>query len=171
MGSGNSKNTKEIKKDSFVTNYTNITLSTEEKEKIPINSIKRLECQVPKNRIDNQNINTYKFKNGLDLNTEKLEDNSIPNNEILIKDLPDRRAEVLDSSKYPYCCIGLVTGKYLDQVASKHISGQKIKIVEGTGALISPKHVLTCAHNVYNSEIKYEYFDLVFHIELDKPYF
>lgn len=168
MGSGNSKNKEEIKNDALISNFSNINLNFEEKEKIPVNSVKRLECQVPKDRIDSENVNAYITINKPSNQTLK---DIISSNEILIKDLPDNRAEVQDASKYPFCCIGLITGKYLDKSTSTNDTIKKIKIVEGTGALISPRHVLTCAHNVYNREIKYEYFDLVFNLELDKPYF
>ena len=48
----------------------------------------------------------------------------------------------MDTRKYPYSCIGLITGRFDD------------KYYSGTGCLIGPKIVLTCAHNVYDREKK-----------------
>lgn len=68
--------------------------------------------------------------------------------EVLINNLKDKKdLEVLinnDTRKkvnpkiYPFCSIGLISSTFGFQ------SGQ------GTGCLISPNIVLTCAHNVYN---------------------
>ena len=46
--------------------------------------------------------------------------------------------EIEDTKIYPYCSIGLLTGKF----------GEKEYF--GTGCLIAPSVVLTCAHNLYN---------------------
>ena len=43
---------------------------------------------------------------------------------------------------YPYCCIGLITGR---------INGYPF---HGTGCLIAPKVVLTCAHNLTDRKNK-----------------
>ena len=58
--------------------------------------------------------------------------------EALIENFPDSREEIKDTEKYPYCCIGLITGKF----------GKDF--YHGTGFLIGPRIVLTCAHNLYD---------------------
>ena len=50
----------------------------------------------------------------------------------------ERRKKVEDGRKYPYCCIGLITGQ---------TKGARFK---GTGFLIGPNIILTCAHNCYS---------------------
>jgi V8-like Glu-specific endopeptidase len=50
----------------------------------------------------------------------------------------ERRNKVEDARKYPYCCIGLITGQ---------AKGSRFK---GTGFLIGPNIILTCAHNCYS---------------------
>ena len=58
--------------------------------------------------------------------------------EARFKNVPDTREKVKDVREYPYCCIGLVTGKFGNNV------------YQGSGCLISPRIVLTCAHNLYD---------------------
>ena len=45
--------------------------------------------------------------------------------------------------EHPYTAIGIVSGITIDQYGRRHPSF-------GSGALISEKFVLTCAHNVYH---------------------
>ena len=47
-----------------------------------------------------------------------------------------------ETREYPYCCIGLITSKFEEET------------FYGTGCLIAPKIVLTCAHNIYNKTLK-----------------
>ena len=51
---------------------------------------------------------------------------------------------------YPYCCIGVITGKF----------GQYP--FHGSGCLIASRVVLTCAHNLYDQKHKREPTDLMF---------
>lgn len=55
-----------------------------------------------------------------------------------------------DNPKYPYSAIGYVTGKFKDT------------FFYGTGCLIAPNIVLTCAHNVYDRSSKEEAIHLQF---------
>ena len=57
---------------------------------------------------------------------------------------------VKNQSSYPYCCIGLVTGKLEE------------RRYYGTGCLIGSKIVLTCAHNIYDRSGKKKGSDLKF---------
>ena len=57
---------------------------------------------------------------------------------------------VENESLYPYCCIGLISGKVNQDVLS------------GTGCLISPRIVLTCAHNLYDRSKEMETENLTF---------
>ena len=61
-------------------------------------------------------------------------------NEIVIK--PDKRTKIDDTTLYPYCCIGMV---------NIFFGG---KPYYGTGILISGRIVLSCAHNIYNRDMK-----------------
>ena len=64
--------------------------------------------------------------------------------EALIENISDSRELIKDTEEYPYCCIGLVTGKFDNNFSY------------GTGFLIGPRIVLTCAHNIYNKKREME---------------
>ena len=55
----------------------------------------------------------------------------------------DLRDIVPDSFKYPFSCVGLFIVKY------PHMEKNK-RVVRGTGFLIRPNLILTCAHNFYH---------------------
>lgn len=57
---------------------------------------------------------------------------------------PDTRKKIEETRKYPYSCIGLVTGRFGTIISN------------GSGCLIGPDIVLTCAHNLYDRENKIE---------------
>lgn len=59
----------------------------------------------------------------------------------------DLRKVVPDSFKYPLSCIGMIISKY--EYFDKE-NNKKSTIGKGTGCLISPIHILTCAHNCFN---------------------
>ena len=59
-------------------------------------------------------------------------------NEAMIKKQPDNRIQIPNSKLYPYCCIGVITGKF-----GKYP-------FHGTGFLVASNVVLTCAHNLYD---------------------
>ena len=74
-----------------------------------------------------------------------FEDTEHPSNSINLKKyqiegLPDLRKKVAKSIEYPYCSIGLISGK------------KGINFFHGTGTLISNNFVLTCAHNCYENK-------------------
>ena len=71
-------------------------------------------------------------------------------NEALIKNVGDTRKQIPDTKIYPYCCIGVITGKY--EEFSYH----------GTGCLIASMIVLTCAHNIYHRGTKQAPTNLMF---------
>lgn len=54
----------------------------------------------------------------------------------------EKREKVENGRKYPYCCIGLIIGK------------DKDGSFRGTGFLIGPNIILTCAHNCYSRSKK-----------------
>ena len=60
----------------------------------------------------------------------------------------DTRKKVENSEEYPYCCIGLITGKFGSS------------FYHGSGCLIGPRIVLTCAHNLYYREQEEEAVEL-----------
>ena len=64
--------------------------------------------------------------------------------------IQDTRTRIENTKEYPYCCIGLVTGK---------LRGRPF---HGTGCLITSRIVLTCAHNLYDRYYKEEYTEIKF---------
>ena len=68
----------------------------------------------------------------------------------MYENIEDTRKFVEKVGQYPYCCIGLINGKF--GVTNYH----------GTGCLIAPRIVLTCAHNLYQRKSKKEATEIKF---------
>jgi V8-like Glu-specific endopeptidase len=126
----------------------------------------KLGCHVPEDKLDKNNLNAYNKLNYTSLSNKDCLLNTKDVNFNIIDE--DARVEVKYPSKYPFCCIGLVVGKYITMDSSNR---PILQTVEGTGTLISSKHVLTSAKNVYNKTTKSEYSNLEFLTNLDKPIF
>ena len=62
----------------------------------------------------------------------------------------DNREKVENTREYPYCCIGIVTTKFSQWTSN------------GTGCLIAPRIVLTCAHNIYSRDSNEEAMEVKF---------
>lgn len=59
----------------------------------------------------------------------------------------DLRDIVPDSFIYPFSCVGMLRVKYPKKEKDKNM-------VRGTGFLIKPNLILTCAHNFYHLETR-----------------
>ena len=98
--------------------------------------------QKPKNKLKKETFlhlpeNVLNSKPIEEINLETFFEGENIEKEALMKNIPDTREQVKDAKEFPYCCIGLVTGKFGTQ------------FYHGTGCLIGPRTVLTCAHNLY----------------------
>ena len=62
--------------------------------------------------------------------------------EILIQNSPDLREKVSKTDHYPFSSIGLIFGEI------------NYKQCFGTGTLIGPDIVITCAHNCYSKKFE-----------------
>jgi V8-like Glu-specific endopeptidase len=64
----------------------------------------------------------------------------------------DRRVKIADTLEYPYSTIGII--------AMRHRGGD---YKQGTGFLIAPNIVLTCAHNLYDIFTKKTFYEINFY--------
>ena len=77
-------------------------------------------------------------------------DETIEEEEIFFPEEKTNTDKIENTLLYPYICIGVISGK---------VSGRKCY---GTGSLIAPNIVLTCAHNCFYKEEKSEMENLEF---------